>query len=65
MEATFEGSIRFSERDLKEPASIAPIFDGLTRSLPPRSFVAETFPFSFLRPGEEDLTRRGLGVTPC
>jgi hypothetical protein len=54
VEATYEGSIRFSEQNLEEPATITPIFDGLTRWIASTLISLADLPFSFLPPGEED-----------
>ena len=39
---------------LEEPASITPIFDGLTRWIASTLISLADLPFSFLPPGEED-----------
>src|ERR1700722_3789786 len=54
VEATYEGSIRFSEQNLEDPPTIAPIFDGLTRWIASTLISLADLPFSFLPPGEED-----------
>jgi hypothetical protein len=54
VEATYEGSIRFSEQNLEDPSSIAPMFDGLTRWIASTLIALADLPFSFLPPGEED-----------
>jgi hypothetical protein len=53
-EATYEGSIRFSEAQLDEPTSIAPVFDGLTRWIASTLITLADLPFTFLPPGEDD-----------
>jgi hypothetical protein len=53
-EATYEGSVRFSEHQLDEPASIAPVFDGLTRWIASTLITLADLPFTFLPPGEDD-----------
>jgi hypothetical protein len=53
-EATYEGSVRFSEHQLEEPAAIAPIFDGLTRWIASTLITLADLPFTFLPPGEDD-----------
>jgi hypothetical protein len=53
-EATYEGSVRFSEQQLDEPATIAPIFDGLTRWIASTLITMADLPFTFLPPGEDD-----------
>jgi hypothetical protein len=54
VEATYEGSIRFSEQQLEEPETIAPVFDGLTRWIASTLISLADLPFSFLPPGEDD-----------
>jgi hypothetical protein len=53
-EATYEGSVRFSEQQLDEPSSIAPVFDGLTRWIASTLITLADLPFTFLPPGEDD-----------
>ncbi len=53
-EATYEGSVRFSEQQLDEPASIAPVFDALTRWIASTLITLADLPFTFLPPGEDD-----------
>jgi hypothetical protein len=53
-EATYEGSVRFSEQQLDETASIAPVFDGLTRWIASTLITLADLPFTFLPPGEDD-----------
>ncbi len=53
-EATYEGSVRFTEQQLEEPAAIAPIFDGLTRWIASTLITMADLPFTFLPPGEDD-----------
>jgi hypothetical protein len=53
-EATYEGSVRFSEQQLEEPSSIAPVFDGLTRWIASTLITLADLPFTFLPPGEDD-----------
>jgi len=53
-EATYEGSVRFSEQQLEEPSSIAPVFDGLTRWIASTLISLADLPFAFLPPGEDD-----------
>jgi hypothetical protein len=54
VEATYEGSVRFSEQQLEDPSSITPIFDALTRWIASTLISLADLPFSFLPPGEED-----------
>ncbi|HSZ35656.1 MAG TPA: hypothetical protein VK773_01095, partial [Acidimicrobiales bacterium] len=53
-EATYEGSVRFSEQQLDEPASIAPVFDALTRWIASTLITLADLPFTFMPPGEDD-----------
>ncbi len=54
VEATYEGSVRFSESQLETPAEIEPVFAGLTRWISSTLIQLADLPFSFLPPGEED-----------
>jgi hypothetical protein len=53
-EATYEGSIRFSEAQLEDPVGIGPVFDGLTRWIASTLISLADLPFTFLPPGEDD-----------
>ena len=53
-EATYEGSVRFSEHQLEEPSSLVPIFDDLTRWIASTLISLADLPFTFLPPGEDD-----------
>jgi len=53
-EATYEGSVRFTEAQLDDASSIAPVFDGLTRWVASTLISLADLPFSFLPPGEDD-----------
>ena len=53
-EATYEGSVRFSEHQLEDPSTIAPVFDGLTRWIASTLITLADLPFTFLPPGEDD-----------
>jgi hypothetical protein len=53
-EATYEGSVRFSEQQLDEPSSLVPVFDGLTRWIASTLITLADLPFTFLPPGEDD-----------
>jgi hypothetical protein len=53
-EATYEGSLRFSEQQLEEPSSLVPLFDGLARWIASRLIALADLPFTFLPPGEDD-----------
>jgi hypothetical protein len=54
VEATYEGSLRFSERQLEDPAEITPVIDGLTRWIASTLILLADLPFSFLPPDEGD-----------
>jgi hypothetical protein len=53
-EATYEGSIRFSEQQLEDPSTVAPVFDGLTRWIASTLITLADLPFTFLPSGEDD-----------
>jgi hypothetical protein len=53
-EATYEGALRFSEQQLEEPATLVPVFDGLTRWIASILISLADLPFTFLPPGEDD-----------
>ena len=53
-EATYEGSVRFSEQQLENPSTVAPVFDGLTRWIASTLIALADLPFSFMPPGEDD-----------
>jgi hypothetical protein len=53
-EATYEGSVRFSEQQLEDPSSMEPVFDDLTRWIASTLISLADLPFTFLPPGEED-----------
>ncbi len=54
VEATYEGSIRFEERHLEDPSSIAPVIDALTRWVASVLVQMADLPLSFLPPDEKD-----------
>src|SRR3984885_14537079 len=54
VEATYEGSLRFSEHQLEDPAEITPVIDGLTRWIASPLIHLADLPFSFLPPDEGD-----------
>ncbi|HVB91447.1 MAG TPA: hypothetical protein VND70_05035 [Acidimicrobiales bacterium] len=54
VEATYEGSIRFSESQLENPAEFEPVIDGLTRWISSTLVALADLPFSFLPPDQED-----------
>jgi hypothetical protein len=54
VEATYEGAVRFTEAQLDDPASIGPVFDGLTRWIASTLISLADLPFTFLPPGDED-----------
>ena len=53
-EATYEGSLRFSEQQLEEPSILVPIFDDVTRWIASTLISLADLPFTFLPPGEDD-----------
>jgi hypothetical protein len=53
-EATYEGSLRFSEPQLDETSTLAPVFDELTRWIASTLITLADLPFTFLPPGEDD-----------
>ena len=53
-EATYEGSLHFTEHQLEEPSLIVPVFDDLTRWIASRLIALADLPFTFLPPGEDD-----------
>jgi hypothetical protein len=54
VEATYEGSLRFSEQQLDDPSTVTPVFDGLSRWIASTLITLADLPFSFLPPGDED-----------
>ncbi len=54
VEATYEGSIRFSETHLESPDEIAPLIAGLTRWISSILIQLADLPFSFLPPDGDD-----------
>jgi hypothetical protein len=54
VEATYEGSIRFSERQLDDPSEIEPVIAGLTRWISSTLVQLADLPFTFLPPDEDD-----------
>jgi hypothetical protein len=54
VEATYEGSMRFSETQLESPTEIEPVIDGLTRWISSTLIQLADLPFSFLPPDEDD-----------
>jgi hypothetical protein len=52
VEATYEGSLRFSEAQLQQPDTMTPIVEGLTRWISSTLIALADLPFSFL-PAEE------------
>jgi hypothetical protein len=53
-EATYEGSLRFSEQQLEDPSILAADFDDLTRWIASTLISLADLPFTFLPPGEDD-----------
>jgi len=54
VEATYEGSIHFSERQLEDPREIAPVVAALTRWISSTLIQLADLPFAFLPPDEDD-----------
>ena len=53
VEATYEGSIRFSEAQLEDPSRIDPVIDRLTRWISSTLVTLADLPFSVLPPDED------------
>jgi hypothetical protein len=53
VEATYEGSVRFSESQLETPSEIEPVVAGLTRWISSTLIQLTDLPFKFLPPDEE------------
>jgi hypothetical protein len=56
VEATYEGSIRFDERNLENPATIEPVVDTLTRWVSSTLVHLADLPLTFLPPDPTDST---------
>ncbi len=54
VEATYEGSVRFSEHQLEDPSTITPVFDALTRWIASTLITLADLPFTFLPPGDDE-----------
>jgi hypothetical protein len=54
VEATYEGSIRFDEQNLENPATIEPVVDTLTRWVSSTLVHLADLPLTFLPPDEPD-----------
>ncbi len=54
-EATYEGSLRFSEGQLEDPSGLRPLFDALTRWIASTLIALADLPFTFLPPGDDDI----------
>jgi hypothetical protein len=54
VEATYEGSIHFSEGQLEDPSEIEPVVAALTRWISSTLVQLADLPFSFLPPDEDD-----------
>jgi hypothetical protein len=54
VEATYEGSLRFTDTQLEDPSSLEPTFDALTRWIASTLISLADLPFTFLPPGEDD-----------
>jgi hypothetical protein len=53
VEATYEGSVRFSESQLETPSQIEPVIAGLTRWISSTLIQLTDLPFKFLPPAED------------
>jgi hypothetical protein len=53
-EATYEGSLRFTEAQLEDPALLEPVFGSLTRWIASTLISLADLPFTFLPPGDEE-----------
>jgi len=53
-EATYEGSLRFSDEQLDDPSMLVPVFDDLARFIASTLITLADLPFTFLPPGEDD-----------
>jgi hypothetical protein len=53
VEATYEGSVRFSESQLETPSQIEPVIAGLTRWISSTLIQLTDLPFKFLPPDED------------
>ena len=58
VEATYEGSIRFDEANLEDPATIEPVVDALTRWVASTLVRLADLPLPFLPPDLPDLPER-------
>ena len=54
VEASYEGSLRFSEAQLETPSEIDPVVSGLTRWISSTLVQLADLPFAFLPPDEDD-----------
>jgi hypothetical protein len=54
VEATYEGSVRFSEAQLEEPREIDPVVSGLTRWISSTLVQLADLPFAFLPPDQDE-----------
>jgi hypothetical protein len=54
VEATYEGSVHFSEAQLEDPREIGPVIAALTRWISSTLVQLADLPFSFLPPDEDD-----------
>jgi len=53
VEATYEGSVRFSEAQMEDPSQITPVVDSLTRWISSTLILLADLPFTFYPPDEE------------
>ncbi len=52
-EATYEGSLHFTDTQLEDPTTLVPVFDELTRWIASTLISLADLPFTFLPPGED------------
>ena len=53
-EATYEGSLHFTEAQLEEPVTLVPVFEGLTRWVASTLISLADLPFTFLAAGDDE-----------
>ncbi len=54
VEATYEGSLRFTDTQLEDPSTLEPTFDAMARWIASTLISLADLPFTFLPPGEDD-----------
>ncbi len=58
VEATYEGSVRFDERNLEDPTTVQPMVDALTRWVSSTLVQLADLPLTYLPPDPSDLPDR-------